>query len=264
MVHGVVCVPLLATFLTAAVTTPVQAAAPVASLRVFATGEAAEGDAVVVSVVLDEAVRHDVTVRVDTRSARALAPADYRGVHRRVKVPSGQRVVQLRVRTVDDSLDEGLEDFQVRLSRPEGAELAPRRTRATVVIRDDDPLPRVRVIGARFDEPVLGHRLGFTDVRLSAPSGRRVVVDLRTREGTATAGQDFVPLRPVAVFEPGTTTARVSVELLSDDRVEADETLRLALTTVRHARASGGATITIVDAPDGVVIARPAGQRHAP
>jgi hypothetical protein len=240
-----------ATLLTAAAASPAQARVPTASVRVFATGEVTEGEAVMVSVVLDTAVPHPVTVRVDTRAAQALAPADYRGFHSRVTVPAGQRVLRLRVLTVDDLLDEGLEDFQVRLSAPEGAELAPRHTRATSEIRDDDPLPRVHVVGARFDEPALGHRLGFTQVRLSAPSGRRVVVDLRTREGTATAGQDFVPLRPVAVFDPGATTARVSVELLSDSRVETAETLRLAVTAVRHALATGGATITIDDAAGG-------------
>ena len=43
----------------------------------------------------------------------------------------------------------------------------------------------------------------------------------------------------------------VSVELLSDERVEPAETMRLVVTEVRHATATRGATITILDAPGG-------------
>ena len=112
-------------------------------------------------------------------------------------------------------------------------------------------LPTVRVVPATVTEPSLGHRLGFTVVRLSAPSSRRVVVELSTRGITATANQDFVRLHPTVVFAPGETTASVSVELLADDRDEPTETMRLVITKVRHAVAVRGGRITILDAPGG-------------
>ena len=112
-------------------------------------------------------------------------------------------------------------------------------------------LPTVRVVPATFTEPALGHRLGFTEVRLSAPSGRRVVVEISTRSGTAKAGRDFVPLHPTVVFAPGETSAVVSVELLADDRNEPTEKMRLAITDVRHAAAARGGRIRILDAPGG-------------
>ena len=112
-------------------------------------------------------------------------------------------------------------------------------------------LPTVRVIPATVTEPTLGNRLGFTVVRLSAPSSRRVVVEISTRSITATANQDFVRLHPTVVFAPGETTAPVSVELLADDRDEPTETMRLAITEVRNAVAVRGGRITILDAPGG-------------
>jgi hypothetical protein len=112
-------------------------------------------------------------------------------------------------------------------------------------------LPEVRVVPATVSEPTLGHRLGFTEVRLSAPSSRRVVVEISTRGITATANQDFVRLHPTVVFAPGETTAAVSVELLADDRDEPTETMRLAITEVRNAVAVRGGRIRIVDAPGG-------------
>jgi hypothetical protein len=122
-----------------------------------------------------------------------------------------------------------------------GAEPSPRRAE----------LPTVRVIPTTVTEPTLGHRLGFTEVRLSAPSSRRVVVDISTRGITATANQDFVRLHPTVVFAPGVTTAYVSVELLADDRDEPTEAMRLAITEVRNAVAVRGGRIRILDAPGG-------------
>jgi hypothetical protein len=227
-------------------------AAPAAGppvVRVVVGDEVAEGEPLDVTLVLDRRVGHDVTVRVDTRSGQALAPDDYRGVHRRVTVPAGERVVHLAVPTTGDRLDEAAEDFDVRLSRPRGADLGQRA--ATAAIADDDPLPRVHVESATFTEPALGHRLGYTRIVLSAPSGRLVVVQLVTRNGTARAGQDFVRLHPTVVFEPGNTSEPVSVELLSDERVESAETMRLAVVEARHATVVAGGRITILDAPGG-------------
>ena len=122
-----------------------------------------------------------------------------------------------------------------------GAEPSSRRT----------ALPEVRVVPATVTEPTSGHRLGFTVVRLSAPSSRRVVVEMSTRGITATANRDFVRLHPTVVFAPGETTAAVSVELLADDRDEPTETMRLAITEVRNAVAVRGGRIRILDAPGG-------------
>jgi hypothetical protein len=233
---------------------PVLAAPPAPahrapSLRVTVVERVVEGDVARAAVVLDGPVGHDVTVRVDTRAGTALAPGDYLAIHRRVTVPAGETKVRLEISTINDRIDEGPEDLRLRLSGASGADVA--HGVATLVIRDRDPLPRVRVRPATFTEPTLGHRLGFTEVTLSAPSRRRVRVDFATRSGTAKAGQDFVPLHPTVVFEPGDTVMLVSVELLSDDRVEAAETMRVAVTDVRHATANRGATMTILDAPGG-------------
>jgi large repetitive protein len=219
------------------------------AVRVVVADDVTEGDTVRIAVLLDQPSGHRVSVRVDTRAGTALAPADYRAVHRRVTVPAGRTVVRVALRTAADGTDEGPEELDVRLGRPRGAELA--RSTATVTIRDRDPLPRVGVLEATFTEPVLGHRLGFTEVRLSEPSGRRVVVGLETRSGTAKADRDFVRLHPLVVFVPGATSQLVSVELLADDIDEPAETLRLVITSARHAVATGRGTITVLDAPGG-------------
>ena len=140
----------------AALALPVLAAPPVPafrapSLRVGIVERVVEGDVAHAVVALDEAVGHDVTVRVDTRAGAAHAPADYRAVHRRVTVPSGETVVALELSTVEDRISEGPEDLELRLSGASGAEISHRV--ATLVIRDRRPLPHVRVREATFTEP---------------------------------------------------------------------------------------------------------------
>jgi hypothetical protein len=221
------------------------------TLRVVVPDTVAEGDAVRIAVVLDAAAGHAVSVRVDTREGTADAWADYRPVHRRVTVPAGATVVRVPLVARADGLDEGPEDLAVRIGGASGGSVAHRRSQVT--IRDRDPLPRARVVEARFSEPTSGHRLGFTEVRLSAPSGRRVVVEMATRSGTATAGLDFVALHPMAMFAPGVTRRPVSVEILADDRVEPPETVRIVITGVTHALATRPTRVTILDAPGGRV-----------
>ena len=129
-------------------------------------------------------------------------------------------------------------------------------TRVHAVLDDDSttvdvPRRATRVPGVAPQDAAsrtgAGHRLGFTEVRLSAPSGRRVVVSLATRPGSAGSG-DFVPLHPTVVFAPGETSHLVSVEVLSDNVVEGPETVRLVVESAWHARPTRRATITIVDA----------------
>ncbi len=218
-------------------------------VRLVAPDRVAEGRRAVVRLVLDEPVGHDVSVRLDTRAGTAFSPGDYRGRHERVRIPAGATAVRVEIRTVRDAQREKAERFAVRLTQPSGAALGTRR--AVVTIRNRAPLPRVRVLAATFTEPTLGHRLGFTEVTLSAPSRRRVVVQLSTRSGTALAGADFVPLHPTVVFEPGETSQPMSVELLSDEKVEPPETMRVVVTGVRHATAARVATMRILDADPG-------------
>jgi peptidoglycan-N-acetylglucosamine deacetylase len=210
-----------------------------------AAASVAEGGATRIVLTLDRAAARPVEIRVDTRGLTARGTGDYAPVHELVEIPAGQTRVVVPVATLADGLDEPNESFRVRITDPLHAVLDV--DRATVEVRDADPVPGVAPQDGSVAEPVLGHRLGFTEVRLSAPSGRRVVVSLATRPGSAGPG-DFVPLHPSVVFAPGETSHLVSVEVLSDDVVEGPETVRLVVERARHARPTRRATITIVDA----------------
>lgn len=52
-------------------------------------------------------------------------------------------------------------------------------------------------------------------------------VDYATRDGTATAGEDYLPVTDTLILYPGETQAAIAVEVLGDDVPEPDETLYL-------------------------------------
>lgn len=224
------------------------AAEPLPQVAMHLDDAVAEGATLRVVVALDRPVSYDVHVRVDTRSREARGLLDYTPVHGVVEIRAGRTHAAVTVDALADGLDEASETFVVRLSDPENAALVDGADRATVAIADRDRPPRVLPQDAEILEPSITNQLGFTEVRLSTPSGRRVVVQLATRPGTATTS-DFVPLHPIAVFAPGETSQLVSVEVLPDALVEGPETVRLVVIAVRHARPpKRAAVITIQDA----------------
>jgi hypothetical protein len=232
-----------------ALTAP-TAAQSIPRLSVRVDASVAEGSVARVAVILDRPRTRDVAVVLDTRSREARGRRDYTPVHELVVIPAGRTRATVPVGVLADGIDEPAETFAVRLRDPDHAVLAEEADRAIVTIEDGDRPPRVLPQDGDVLEPSITNQLGFTEVRLSARSGRRVVVQLATRPGTATTA-DFVALHPTAVFEPGETTQLVSIEVLPDDVVEGPETVRLVVTAVRNGRPPlRPAVITIEDADD--------------
>jgi hypothetical protein len=232
---------------------PVGVVAPVLSapaprLELRVSDSVDEGAALRVAVVLDRPAPYPVRVRLDTRRGEARGRVDYTPVHEVLTIPAGRDRVVVAVEALADGRDERDESFVLRLSAAENAVLTADRSVVTIV--DRDRRPRVLVDDGTVVEPSTRNQLGYTHVHLSEPSGRRVVVQLSSRPGTATVA-DFVPLHPTTVFAPGESTQLVSVEVLPDDLVEGPETVRLVVTSARHARPpSRAAVITIDDADD--------------
>jgi Calx-beta domain len=84
-------------------------------------------------------------------------------------------------------------------------------------------------------------------VTLSTPSSETVTVRYATAEGTAD-WTDFVAQSGTLTFPPGTTTARVPMDIKGDALDEPDETFYVDLSDAKNATiARGRGAITIVD-----------------
>ncbi len=86
-------------------------------------------------------------------------------------------------------------------------------------------------------------------VTLSRPQEQAVSVTYSTQDGTATAvTEDYLPTAGTLVFAAGEVTRTISVPVLGDTEVEADETFNVVLSSARGARITDGlGTATIVD-----------------
>ena len=77
--------------------------------------------------------------------------------------------------------------------------------------------------------------LGFA-VRLDRARHAQVTVDYATRDGTATAGADYVRTSGTLTFAPGEKAKTVEVRVLADVHDEGSETMTLALSNAEGAR----------------------------
>jgi hypothetical protein len=109
-----------------------------------AAAQVAEGDSgsspVAVALSLSHPSAFTVTVDFTTNSGTATAGADYETTSGTVTFAPGEVTAQIIVTIYGDESVEGDETFQVVLSKPEGAMIAPGGGQALVTIIDDDDL----------------------------------------------------------------------------------------------------------------------------
>ena len=204
------------------------------------------------TVTLSPASARRVTVDWETADGTATAGEDYLAARGRLIFAPGDTAETITVEVLNDTLDEDDEEtFRIVLSNAENAR-APAAALGTIA--DDDAVP------GSTDSPVGGLTIGdarakenagsitFT-VRLGAASGRTVMVDWETTDGTAQAGADYAAARGRLTFAPGDRAEPIRVAVLDDTLDETDaETFRVVLRNAVHAGLDdSGATGTITD-----------------
>jgi hypothetical protein len=119
-------------------------------------------------------------------------------------------------------------------------------------LRVTDQFETARVRNAYVIEGDSGTRKMTFVITLSGPSTKPTVINFATRDGTATAGKDYVARKGTIVIPAGETTATVDVLVTGDTRAEKNETFTLRLSTPGGSPYSvaggvGTGTGTIVD-----------------
>jgi len=156
-----------------------------------------EGGTVGVTVRLDRPTSRPTTIRVE-----GWAP-------RTVRFPVGDTLARLRLRVPRDRLDEAREELV----------LSAGDSSTSVLVRDLDAPPGVRVVGATVTASPLVATEALVGIRLDQRSGRDVRVLLRTPDGRrwvsvpagATSAVASVPVPPGRVDQP---TRRRPVEIV--------------------------------------------------
>ncbi|WP_431284388.1 Calx-beta domain-containing protein [Humitalea sp. 24SJ18S-53] len=107
-------------------------------------------------------------------------------------------------------------------ARVDAVDLAPVTTPVEI-------LPAASITDASIVEGASGTKMMVFTVTLSAPATGDVSVGYTTRDGTAVAGSDFTAQSGTLVFTAGQTSKTISIAVLGDTLVEANETFDIIL-----------------------------------
>lgn len=220
----------------------------VTSVQVFGT-MVAEGNsgttAFNFNVNLPAASNQTVTVNYATADGTATAGSDYQAASGTITFAPGQTSQNVTVLVTGDTVDEPDESFYFNLSNPVNATITGSPGRGTIL---NDDLSVSVSDAAPVTEGNSGTTPAVFTVSLSAPSTHTVTVGYYTAGGTATSGSDYTMTNGTLTFNPGQTSATVTVPIIGDTAYEGNETFNLYLSQPANvALGRGVGTGTIID-----------------
>ena len=203
---------------------------------------ATEGDAgtvdAVFTVTLSAASGKAVTVAYATSGATATSGVDFDAASGVLTFAPGETSKTITVKVKGDALPEGPESFLVALSNPVNATISDGQ--GTGLIVDDDGAPSLLIEDVAVIEGNSGATQAEFRVTLSAASGQTVTVQFATSGVSASSGIDFTEASGTLTFAPGETVKIITVDVLGDTTVEADETFKVTLSTPNNAVIADG------------------------
>ena len=177
-----------------------------------------------------------------TADGTALAGADYQSTTTTVTFAPGETLKNVPVNTLQDALDEDLETFTLSATSVINASTADGTGGASIT--DDDLLPVASIDDVAS---VAEGAVATFAARLSAASGREVMVTVATANGTAIAGSDYAATGTTVTFAPGETSKDVAVNTLQDAFDEDAETFTLGITGLVNATGEDSGSASIAD-----------------
>lgn len=210
-----------------------------------------EGSAAVFTFSLSEPALITFTVHYSTTDITAVAGQDYLHAAGILTFTPGQSSQTISVPTLTDTRNEDAETFRLRLDSVQWVLIADGEGIGT--INDGNPQPALSINDRTVTEGDAGSstQVVFT-VSLNSASGKTVTVHYATADGTAIAGEDYLPAAGQLSFAPGVTSQTITVIVVGDNLREGNETWTVQLSNPVNATlgdATGLGTITDDDTP---------------
>ena len=164
-------------------------------------GKAREGrdEGIDFAVTLNRASTEAVSVDYATADKTAKAGEDYTAVSGTLTFAAGEMEKTVHVAILDDDVDEGSEQFEMRLSNESGAFLRGMHKKATGTIRNTDLIPAALL--ARFGRATAEQVVTHIEERMAAPRRRGFRARFAGRELQPGQERDFA-LGLVSQFAP--------------------------------------------------------------
>ncbi len=218
-------------------------APPVASIASAVVTEGNSGTAnLVFTVTLSNASVLPVTIAYAAANGTALAGSDYTATSGTLTIAAGQTSGTISIPVLGDTTYEANETLTLTLSNPAGASFAGGATSlsATGTITNDDAKPVATLTASTVTEGNSGTKLLAFTIKLSAASSQATTFSIATANGTAIAGSDYVARTGTVTIAAGQTSAVVNVTVNGDTLYEANETVKLTLSSPSGATFAGG------------------------
>jgi len=173
------------------------------------------------------------TVKYATANATANSATDYDATSGTLSFGPDEASKNVAVEVRGDLLDENNEWFVVNLSEPTNASIAD--AQAAGVIIDDDATPTMWIGNGTANE-TSGAECTLT-VRLSAPSGRKMMVHYATQSDTA-GTSDYVAKSGDLIFNFREQSKQIKIAVRSDTRDESTERFFVKLSGITPSNAA--------------------------
>jgi hypothetical protein len=193
-----------------------------------------------ITATLSAASEKEVTVDLAYSGAATGNGTDYIANTAQIVITAGALTGTATVTAVQDTLDEDNEQVIVDISSiTNGTEATPQQV--TTTITDDDASPSVTFTAANQASAIENGTLTIT-LQLSTISGRDISVPFSVNgTSTASVGTDYtITASPVSILK-GTTSATITITIVSDNVDEDNETVIVDMGVPTNA--SQGATI---------------------
>ena len=208
----------------------------------------ADGATAEVELQLAMATVAAITVPIVVTAGTATANADYTAVTSVTfaSLGPGAMTQTVSIPIINDDLSEPEETFTVSLGAPLPSGLVAgsrRSTEVTIVSEDIVAEFAVGAVSVAEDVPDNGAgRYVEVAIRLTAPAPAAVTIPVVTRDGSATAGDDYTALTDVSgsvSFIAGQIMNTVRIPIINDELVETPETFTVAFGTLPDGTTAG-------------------------
>lgn len=207
-----------------------------------------EGTSATFTVSLDLATGRTVTVNYSTSADSATSGTDFQPVSGTLTFNPGVTTQTIVVQSLEDSIDEFVETFEVNLTNPVNAGLLDGGVGIGRII-DNEPNVTVSISDVSVHEGNAGTTTANFTVRVSGPHEKFIFVRYSTANGTASSPSDYVAtLDGFVNFFPGQLEKNIGITVNGDTETEPDETFLVNLFFADTAEiADGQATGTILN-----------------
>ena len=191
----------------------------------------------------------EVSATINLFNGSATAPSDYNSSPIIVNFANGETSKTVVIPIVNDTVYEANETINLTLTNPTGGAIIRGQNTAVVTIVNDDI--ELNFSSRTYNAGENGVPAAQVTVNRAGITSVPVGVTLLLRNGTATAPDDYLDTPIAVTFAPGETSKTVTIPIVDDEQLEANETILLSLTDPTNGATLGSqATASLTIASD--------------